>query len=266
MKNIITLATLFKYIVPKKCNIQEKLLNLIISKIPSDKLNILRLPKAVKAQSNVDLRNKMPPIVDQGNLGSCTANALCALISYLDPKMIGSRLFLYYNERDIEGNITRDTGAYIHNGVYSLVKHGICMETDWPYIIKKFTIKPSSICYIKASDHQALTVKNINNKLISMMTALNSGYPFVVGILVYQSFMSQTVVSTGMIPMPKYNEKILGGHALCVVGYDDMKQVFIVRNSWGIYWGDKGYCYIPYNYLTSTALTSNLWCITNVEK
>jgi C1A family cysteine protease len=268
MKDIITIDAFLRFynfnIIPEIT--PERLLNLIVTHIPTEKLNLLKLPSKKKSiPNNVDMRNRMPPIVDQGSLGSCTANALCALVSFLNPQMIGSRLFLYYNEREILGTVTSDTGAYLHDGVNSLVQHGICQETDWPYIINKFAVKPLPICYTKALDNQALVVKNIKNNLVSMKNALNSGFPFVVGILIYESFMTNAVATSGNIPMPAKKEKLLGGHAVCVVGYNDTKSVFIVRNSWSVNWGDKGYCYIPYTYLSSRKYTSDLWCITKVE-
>ena len=246
----------------------NKDLSLKISKIDPSQLNILEIPNNTfrLAPSNiVDMRNKMRPIVDQGNLGSCTANALCCLVNYIDPKMNGSRLFLYYNERSIQGTINFDAGAYLHDGVASLIKNGICSEKSWPYIISKYKTKPPNTCYTEASDHQVLTAKNINNDLQSMKNALQSGFPFVVGILVYQSFMSATVAKTGMVPMPGPKDRLLGGHAIACVGYDDNKKVFIMKNSWGTSWGAKGYFYLPYAYLTSKSLTSDLWCLLTIE-
>ena len=240
--------------------------NLKITKLNPDKLNIMNIPRMAKLPMTIDLRKKMPPIYDQGDLGSCTANALCALISFLDPNIIGSRLFLYYNERAMIGTTNIDSGAYIHDGVNSLVISGICPENNWPYNISQFAVKPSPICYTKALDHQALVVKNIKNDLLSIKNALNSGYPIVLGILVYASFETPTVAKTGVVQMPKKNDILLGGHAVCCVGYKENTKQFIMRNSWGTSWGEKGYFYLPYNYLTSNKLTSDLWCITKVEK
>lgn len=241
-------------------------LSLKISRLNPSELNLLNIPSnTFRLTTLVDLRPKMPPIVDQGNLGSCTANALCGLVSYLDPKMIGSRLFLYYNEREMEGTVNSDAGAYIEDGVTSLINKGICSESLWPYIVSRFRVKPTNNCYKEALKHQILTTKHINNDLQSMKNALQLGYPFVVGILVYQSFMTPAVAKTGIVSMPKPNEQLLGGHAIVCVGYDDKKKLFIMRNSWGIYWGDKGYFYLPYDYLLSSSLTSDLWCLTKIE-
>jgi C1A family cysteine protease len=210
----------------------------------------------------VDLRSKMPPVYDQGSLGSCTANALCGLIGYEYPNIQGSRLFLYYNERVIEKDVSVDAGAYLFDGVLALQKYGICSETSWPYIIPKFAIKPPDQCYTQALAHKATQVQNIQNTLPQMKAALNAGYPFVVGILVYQSFESQQVAKTGMVPMPNLQrDQVLGGHAVLCVGYNDTKQLWIMRNSWGTLWGDKGYFYLPYAYLTNSSYSSDLWNI-----
>ena len=224
-------------------------------------------PKPTPLPTIVDLRPKMPPICDQGSLGSCTANALCGLIGYENPNMIkGSRLFLYYNERVIEKDVPIDAGATLADGILSLQTYGICPETSWPYIISNFAVKPPAQCYTQALAHKATQVQNIQNTLSQMKAALNAGYPFVVGILVYQSFESAAVASTGLVPMPNLQkEQLLGGHAVVCVGYNDTKQLWIMRNSWGTSWGDKGYFYLPYNYLLNSVLTSDLWCIQKIN-
>jgi C1A family cysteine protease len=204
-------------------------------------------------------------VFDQGSLGSCTANGLCALISYLQPGFMGSRLFLYYNERSLEGTVEEDSGAYVIDGINSLVKNGICKESMWPYDISKYKVKPSDSCYQNALDHQALKVKNLQQDREIMKKSLANGIPFVVGIAVYESFMSASVAKTGIVPMPKYREQLLGGHLVTCVGYDDKKGLWILRNSWGVEWGDKGYFYLPYQYLLKSQLTSDLWCILKME-
>jgi C1A family cysteine protease len=216
--------------------------------------------------SNVDLRNKFSPVYDQGQLGSCTANALCALVQYIKPKLQGSRLFLYYNERKLENNIPDDYGATLSSGIKCLLKYGVCPETVWPYIINKFAVKPTNRCYMNALNYQALKVNSINDTLQSMKTSLSNGNPFVVGIAIYQSFESNTVTITGIVPMPNIqSEQLLGGHAIVCVGYNDLKQQWIMRNSWGSKWGEKGYFYLPYAYLLNPNLASDMWTITKME-
>jgi C1A family cysteine protease len=224
-----------------------------------------RLVTASKLPTKVDLRPKLPACYDQGNLGSCTANALCAAVVYDNAAIKGSRLFLYYNERKIENTISQDAGAYLYDGVKALQTYGICPEAEWPYTISKFATKPTQNCYTDALKHKALTVNSIPNTLASMKNMLVAGFPFVIGFAVYSSFESNAVTKTGIVPMPKPNEQLLGGHAVLVCGYDDSRQKFIVRNSWGTAWGDKGYFYMPYAYFTDSNLVSDLWAITRVS-
>ena len=240
--------------------------NLIIKKEHSSKLNFLHLQMNTNLPSLIDHRQKFGNIYDQGNLGSCTSNALCGLVEYIRKGFYGSRLFLYYVERMIDNSISTDSGATLEDGIKCLKKYGLCNEKYWPYIIKKFKMRPNANCFKIAKKHQVLKVANIKNDLISMKKSLAQNHPFVFGIYVYESFENDNVTQTGYVPNPDINnETLLGGHALVCVGYDDSKNVFIVRNSWGTEWGDNGYCYIPYSYLTNDSLTSDLWCILKLE-
>lgn len=253
-----------------------RIYNLNIARISPEYLNMLESSKLHKKMSinaskknvatqKVDLRSKFPQPFDQGQLGSCTANALCGLMAYDIKGFIGSRLFLYYNERRIENDVSNDNGAFLSDGVKSLQIYGICPETDWVYNVAQFATVPPRKAYSDALKHRALQVRNINNDTTSMKNALNSGYPFVVGISVYASFESDSVASNGMVPMPSADEQCLGGHAVVCVGYDDSKQLWIMRNSWGSKWGDKGYFYLPYPYLLDSNLSSDLWCVTKMS-
>lgn len=239
--------------------------NLQINRISRLKLSYLELAKQNDLPQKVDLREKFQPVYDQGALGSCTANALCGVMGYNDTLLYGSRLFVYYNERKIEGTINEDAGASLSDGVYTLQKYGVCQENEWEYDISKFAVCPPPKCYASALNHQALQVKNIENDIYSMKNALAQGYPFVVGILIYKSFESIEVAKTGMVPMPSHNEELLGGHAVVCVGYDDERKLWIMRNSWGIDWGDNGYFYLPYLYLLDSSLASDLWNIIKIE-
>jgi C1A family cysteine protease len=167
----------------------------------------------------------------------------------------------------MENNISEDSGATLTDGIRSLQTNGICQEIDWPYDINKYSEQPPLNCYIEALKHKALQVRNITNDLTIMKTALASGYPFVVGIYIFESFESNDVASTGLVPMPDLsNEQCLGGHAVVCCGYDDPKKQWIMRNSWGESWGDKGYFYLPYTYLLDSSLSSDLWNIISVIK
>jgi len=246
--------------------IHKALYNCNITRAAPETLNLKLLPAPPsKLSASVDLRPKMPPVYNQGNLGSCTANALCAVFAYESAGFQGSRLFLYYNERVLENDVPQDAGAFLSDGVKCLEKYGVCPESEWPYVISKFAIKPSAVCYTDALKHVVIKASNIPNNLISMKHSLSLGLPFVVGILIFESFETEAVARTGFVPMPKPHEHILGGHAVVVCGYDDVKQLFIVRNSWGVGWGVKGYFYLPYAYLTNSAYSSDLWNISVVK-
>ncbi|TMK78165.1 MAG: peptidase [Actinobacteria bacterium] len=230
-------------------------------------------PEAVltKLPKKTDLRSKMPPVYDQGQLGSCTANAIGGAYEFDQIKeglkdFTPSRLFIYYNERAMEGTVDTDSGAMIRDGMKSVAKVGVCPETTWPYDIPKFTEKPPKTAYDEASKHQAVVYRRVLGTLHQMQGCLASGYPFVLGFSVYESFMSPEVAKTGEVPLPPRGEQLIGGHAVVAVGYDDSIQRFIVRNSWGTGWGMKGYCTMPYGYLTDPQLARDFWAIYGVEK
>jgi C1A family cysteine protease len=220
---------------------------------------------------SVDLRLHCPPVYNQGTLGSCTANAICAAHQFEQmkqskfPAFVPSRLFLYYNERVLEDNVYQDAGATLRDGMKVIAKQGVCEETLWPYEPAQFSTKPNKICYIEAMKHQVILYRRINPDIYQMKNCLASGYPFVFGISIYQSFESQEVAKSGIVPMPSKEEQMLGGHAIMAVGYDDEKRCFIVRNSWGEGWGEKGYCYIPYEYLSNQDLACDFWTIRVIE-
>ena len=245
----------------------QRIFNCLISRLPSHQLKFVTLPPhSTGPAATVDLRSRFPPVYDQGALGSCTAQALCAAFTFNAPGFTGSRLFLYYNERMLEKTITYDSGAYLHDGISVMKTYGLCAESLWPYIINKYAVKPTPAMYTAALADRVLTAKNIQPTLSVMKQALAQGYPFVFGFVVYSSFLSTSASTTGIISMPAPRESVLGGHAVVAVGYDDARQLFIFRNSWGSGWGDHGYGYIPYAYLSNSSLTSDLWYITSVKK
>lgn len=225
----------------------------------------------VKLPTSVDLRSKFPPCYDQGNLGSCTANAIIGAYQYLTPSFMGSRLFLYYNERVIEKSVKCDCGAYIRNGIKAIKNSGLCIETDWPYTIKRFAVKPIASCYKSALKHKAINVYNVVQTLEAMKGYLVAGFPFIVGIVCYNSFESTSAMATGLIPLPTSKDTVLGGHCVICIGYNDTITCpgspagsWLMRNSWStnIYGSLKGNFWIPYAYLTNTKLTSDCWEIT----
>jgi C1A family cysteine protease len=220
--------------------------------------------------SQVDLRPNCPPVYDQGELGSCTANAIGAAFQFEQMKQgqagfVPSRLFIYYNERVLEGTVDTDGGAMIRDGMKTVNHEGAPPETDWPYTIAKFRTRPTKKAYTHGLKNQVLIYRRVVRDLNQMKACLATGFPFVFGFSVYTSFEGAEVARTGELPMPQASENLLGGHAVLAVGYDDPTNRFIVRNSWGEGWGMKGYFTMPYAYLTQRNLSSDFWTIRLVE-
>jgi len=219
----------------------------------------------------VDLRPQCPPVYDQGQLGCCTGNGIAGAIQFDQMKLkkqafTPSRLFIYYNERVMEGTVTTDSGAQVRDGIKSVATIGAPPETDWPYDITKFADKPPANAYSDAKLDLVSTYARVAQILPQMQGCLAEGYPFVFGFTVYESFESAAVAKSGVVPMPATGEEVVGGHCVVAVGYDTTKRVFIVRNSWGTGWGMKGYFTIPFEYLTDAHLASDFWTIRAVTE
>ena len=220
---------------------------------------------------STDLRASCPAVYNQGKLGSCTANAIGGAIEYdrlLEklPDFVPSRLFIYYNERVIEGTVDFDSGAQLRDGIKTVASQGVCPETEWPYDIMKFTQKPSAQAYKDAKTDRAISYQSLVQDLNQMRGCLASGYPFVFGFTVYESFDSPAVGKSGHASLPASSEQVVGGHAVMGVGYNDARQWFLVRNSWGPGWGMKGYFTLPYAYLMQAGLASDFWTVRLVGK
>ena len=182
-----------------------------------------------KLPVKVDLRPACPPVYDQGNLGSCTANAIGAAFQFGQIKQgiasfMPSRLFIYYNERVIEHSVDADNGAQIRDGIKTVNKQGVCSEDIWKYDVTQFSKKPLAKCYKEALGNQVLSYQRVVRDMNHMKGCLAEGYPFVFGFTVYDSFESDTVAKTGKLDMPKKNEGVQGGHAVLAVGYDETKK------------------------------------------
>jgi len=253
-----------------------------IADLPDQRDLLFTAPnELIQAQPPVaDLRPQCPPVYDQGQIGSCTANAIGAAHEFDQMKQrlgapspfVPSRLFIYYNERAIEHTTASDSGAQIRDGFKSIAAQGVCREDPtWPYDAdafppnNKLTVKPSAAAYAEGKQYVAVQYQRVPQTLAQMKACLAGGYPFVFGFTVYESFESQQVAQNGVVPMPHAGEQVLGGHAVLAVGYRDAQQQFIVRNSWGTGWGDKGYCYMPYQYLTNAQLASDFWTLRLVK-
>ena len=214
----------------------------------------------------MDLRAGCSPVENQKTLGSCTANALVGALEFLEKKancapfIDLSRLFIYYNEREIEGTVSADSGAFLRDGIKSLVNLGVCDEKLWPYLITKFMKKPPAVCYETAMKHTITSYHRLST-VDEMRACLADGFPFVFGFTVYESFESLEVEKSGVLDMPKPSERSVGGHAVMAAGYDDKSKRFLVRNSWDTNWGQGGYFTIPYDYLGNRNLSDDFWTI-----
>lgn len=238
-------------------------------------------PKLQSLPPSTDLRSGCPPVYDQGEIGSCTANAIAAAFGFEARKQgvnfEPSRLFIYYNERSIEGHVNTDSGAQIRDGIRSVSRQGVCSEAQWPYVATPAgpngvwppnavpAERPPEIAYQQALGDRLLTYQRVVQNADQMKGCLAMKYPFVAGFTVYASFESTKVAETGMVPMPLTNEEILGGHAVLVVGYDDSKGCWLARNSWGKTWGLDGYFWMPYAYFTDANLSSDFWTLQVVK-
>lgn len=229
-------------------------------------------PPPADLPEKVDLRPLCPPVLEQLSIGSCTAIAIANCYKFLLskenlPVFSPSRLFIYYNERVLQGTTERDSGALIRNGFKTIVKHGVCDEELWRYDISKFKTKPPDICYQAALQHRAIEYQRISPVLGRMKSCLVEGFPIIGGFIMYQSFEGKEVAHTGILNLPKSKEQKLGGHAVLIVGYDSETERFIVMNSWGKHWGQAGYFTIPFAYLLDEKLATDFWTMRKpVEK
>ena len=227
--------------------------------------HVISPAEAVKLPKTVDLRAKMPPVYDQGNLGSCTSNAGCAYVSYKysRPFNLFSRLYLYYKERLLENNTAADSGATMRSISKALNKFGVCLEQYMPYIAENYAQAPSAEADKNAAKYKVVSYHSLNTlDEIKQCLALRQ-MPVLIGMRVYASFESEYTKKTGNMSIPKFNEQFLGNHAVLVAGYYDKSKTdgyLIVRNSWGQDWGDKGYFYMPYKY-TALGYAFNYWTL-----
>lgn len=235
--------------------------------IPAAKIKSAKLPR------KVDLRPLMTRVEDQANANSCSANAIAGAYEYLIKKHLKkeidvSRLFIYYNARWRTNDQNEDNGSVIQYGIESLGSFGACEESIWPYDTTRVTKKPTKSAYEKAAVFKTLGTQHVPVELKTWKQCLAEGYPIIFGCALFESFDECNRLG-GVVPMPDprdvgRNEH--GRHAMLCVGYSDVDQVFIVRNSWGPKWGDRGYCYMPFNYLMSTKLNGDdCWIIRSAD-
>ena len=225
-----------------------------------------------KLDTSVDLRAWCSPIENQGSLGSCTANAGVGLVEYFQRRAYskhidGSRLFTYKTTRNLL-KWTGDTGAYLRTTLQSLALFGVPPEDYWPYVVADFDKEPSAFLYSFASNFQAMKYYRLDPSgtsktalLTAIKTNLAANLPAFFGFTVYSSYTQASVANKGAIPFPLPTDKVVGGHAVMVVGYNDTLKIqhsgvatpstgaLLIRNSWGAGWGDGGYGWLPYDYV-----------------
>ena len=244
-----------------------------IPDLPDRRDRIFSAPAATlrALPARVDLRPQQPPIYDQGQLGSCTAQAIAAVLQFSQAKQLQtdvftpSRLFIYYNERVVLGTVEEDSGAMLRDGIKSVANQGGPHEQLWPHVIARFRRKPAAAAYKDGELHEAILYQRLRQSIDQLKGCLADGFPFVFGFSVYESFERRVVAKTGDVPLPSPREALIGGHAVVAVGYDDASRRFIIRNSWGTAWGAKGYGTMPYAYLLDGGLSDDFWTIKLVE-
>lgn len=239
------------------------------------------LKEAMKAApAAVDLREWCSPIEDQGNLGSCTANAGVGMLEYYQRRAFGkhidaSRLFLYKVTRNLIG-WTGDTGAYLRDTMKAMVMCGVPPEQYWPYDIAKYDEEPSAFLYALGDNYEAVKYYRFDpagtmpeELLEAVKTKLAAGLPSMFGFTVYSS-MPAASDGKGEIPFPTEGDTVQGGHAVLAVGYDDAKKIgaaqgaLLIRNSWGTAWGAAGYGWLPYAYVLK-GLANDFWSLMQSE-
>jgi C1A family cysteine protease len=175
-----------------------------------------------------------------------------------------SRLYAYYNARLLGGTVLWDSGSTIRTVVKAGRKLGVCRESLWPYEIAQFDQHPSAACYKEGRKHQITAYQRLTT-LDEIRACLVMGLPVVFGFAVYEHVLSEATAKTGVLRVPEQDERMLGGHAILAVGYNDNTKTVLFRNSWGAAWGQSGYGTMPYEYFTTLELASDFWSVQATE-
>jgi len=242
-------------------------------------LKIVHRSVAANLPPSVDFSNLVPYVADQSELGSCASEAACYLMKIWEMKQQPSSaqrpailpfdpspMFQYWNARVlVEGDpVDQDTGTTIYDSISATKRYGICSLTSWAYDISKFAVQPPENCYLEAAKHKSSSLFAIPQQLTSLKSYLSQRIPIMAGFQLYQSFQSDAVAASGMVPLPGPNEPYLGGHALVLVAYDDAKSLFKFVNSYSGSWGQSGFGYFPYAYVLNMQLASQFYAISGL--
>lgn len=216
-----------------------------------------------------DLGPGLGPVYDQGNLGSCTANAGGGLAQFLTKKLgwkdyLPARLAIYWWTRQLDNTIFEDSGASLTDTATALKTRGVPNETNWPYIINRFTNQPTAQVVANGRQHLVLDPMQVRQTMNDIRACISGGYPIMFGFTVYSSFETDQVARQGIMPMPRQGEHILGGHAVLAYAYDDYTRMVKCRNSWGYGWGLKGSFWMPYDYISNPYFAADFWTATKI--
>jgi len=260
--------------------------------IPDPRDRVYSAPPKVLLPESVSLRSLCSAVEDQGSLSSCVGNACAGMLEVLENKngttftkeftkwekflrscgiissedagtftlgfMDVSRLFIYYNARVRDGLDGSDNGCSIRSALKELNAKGYCWEKDWPYDWSKVNVRPDSLCFVKAKEKKIIDYRSMYSNT-EMMTCLAEGYPFVIGLSIFEGFEGKKARQTGEIDMPTLKEGARGGHAVLCIGYEKKTERYLMKNSWGEGWGDDGYFTIPFDYVANYGMDA--WTI-----
>lgn len=253
---------------PDKPDFRDRMFSAVAERVDTAKLPVKKI-----------IANSPNTPYNQLQLGSCTGQSIAGHFEYLLMKQglkvfKPSALFIYYQERMIEGTVNSDAGAEIRDGIKSIGTKGVCEEEDWPYDgrpedeNKRFRVRPNSKAYANALLNRAIDYQRVRQTLPQMKACLAADWVISGGFSVYESFEDAKVANDGLVPMPESGEQMLGGHAILIKGYDDNKKIFPsslgsfwVLNSWDKDWGIDGFFWIPYEFFSNSGLASDFWTV-----
>lgn len=232
-------------------------------------------PRALPTKHTLSTLGLNRPIQDQGQLGSCTAFSVDSVVEFVSRKQGNqwidpSELFTYFQERKDQNTIEYDSGASIRESIKACATYGVAPESDWPYKIELFKNQPPAIAYTDALKHVVKDYLKLAQTALAIKSCIVEGFPVCFGFSVYDGFESAEAMRSGLVSLPKAGERLLGGHAMHILDFDDdmtydgLKGFYKCPNSWGTNYGDKGFMWMPYDYLHSTSLAADFWTIKQV--